>query len=68
MRFRLQEQKPNYPDEWENLIESDDLCHLQELIVRHYHYRFNDCAYRILDNNDAKYSTISMHFGGNYVY
>jgi len=62
MKYRLQEQTPNFPDEWENKIESDDLLHLNELVIKHYQYRNPDCAYRILDNDAKHYDVISMFF------
>jgi len=65
MRYRLQEQTPSFTDEWENLIESDNLLHLNELIIKHYQYRNSACAYRILDNNSDKCEVISMFFSRN---
>lgn len=59
MRYRLQEQIPACPDEWENLIESDSLLHLSELIIKHYQYRNPQNSYRVLDNEHDKYATIA---------
>jgi hypothetical protein len=63
MRYRLQEQIPTTGlEEWENLIEAENLLHLNELVIKHYQYRNPNCAYRILDNDTKKYDVISMFF------
>ena len=66
MRYRLQEKIPAF-DEWENLIECDDLVHLHTLVIKHYQYRTAENHYRILDNESSKYDTIAEFYGRTYL-
>ena len=62
MRYRLQEQIPAFPDEWENLLEADDLIQLHTLIVNHYQRANPENGYRVLDNDTKKYDTITEFY------